>query len=215
MMSFKTMLGACALSLATLAGSAQAATVVNGSFERHPRVGNWAVFDTIPGWRTVDGNGIEIQTNRTLGQIDAQHGRSYVELDSHPNDGNSNSTMRQSIAFDVGRYLLSFYYSPRTHDAGSNGIAYSIGTDLMNLLSGSITGPGRDTAVGQWTRVTGLFDVTKAGTYNLDFAATGRAETYGGLIDNVAISPVPVPAGGVLLLTALGGLALARRRQRA
>jgi hypothetical protein len=54
-----------------------------------------------------------------------------------------------------------------------------------------------------------------AGLFNLDFGATGRPDTYGGLIDNVSIAPVPLPAGALLLLTAFGGLAVARKRKTA
>lgn len=42
-----------------------------------------------------------------------------------------------------------------------------------------------------------------------------NSETGGYDIDAVRISPIPLPAGGVLLLTALGGLAIARRRKQA
>lgn len=199
-------------------GAATAATVVNGSFEDVSggktlvNGGNWKVYDQITGWATTAGEGIEVQTNTI---IKAQDGNNYVELDSHPNNGlngaTTNSTMVQDILLAVGRYQLSFWYSPRTSDAGTNGISYSVG----DLLIGSITGPGSNpvTAVGKWTEVLAEFTVTTAGSYKLTFAAGGTANQLGGFIDNVSVSAVPLPAGGLLLLTALGGLAAARRRK--
>lgn len=205
MMSIKSISGALALTL--LAGTAGAATIVqNGSFEEHDPVSNWAVFDSIPGWTTASGAGIEIQTNSTLGTIDARTGDSYVELDSR-----NNSSMEQVINFTTtGRHLLSFWYSPRRDLPLSNTIEYFFDGEML----GSITGPnGLETAVGKWTEITAEFIVAAAGEYTLKFAATGTDDSYGGLIDDVSISAVPVPAGGVLLLTALGGLGLARRRK--
>lgn len=187
-------------------GAAQAATIVNGSFEDHPAISNWAVFGSIPGWTTSSGAGIEIQTNATLGTIDAHSGNSYVELDSH-----NNSSMEQVLDFtETGLYELSFWYSPRRDLIASNTIEFFLGGTML----GSVTGPdGVATAVGQWSLVTAQFMIDTIGQQTLRFAAAGTNDSYGGLIDDVSIAAVPVPAGGVLLLTALGGLALARRRK--
>ena len=201
----KILAGATALALALAAGAAGAATVQNGSFEDHPHVSNWAVFGSIPGWTTLSGAGIEIQTNATLGTIDAHSGTSYVELDSH-----NNSSMAQVISFGAtGLYELSFWYSPRRALPGSNTIEYFMGGTLL----GSVTGPDATTAVGSWTEITARFVIDTIGDYTLAFAATGTDDSYGGLIDDVSISAVPLPAGGLLLMTALGGLGLARRRR--
>lgn len=214
-------------------GAAQATTVINGGFEETPGNptgafgdklgslasgsgnGSWDVYKTIPGWKTASGAGIEIQTNNTLGSIDAHSGKHYVELDSHGR--HSNSTMQQVINLAAGQYRLSFYFSPRTANAKSNGIAYSI-TDFLcdTLVSGAITGPGKDTAVGTWTLVTALFTVKEGGSkVKLAFSATGKQDTYGGLIDDVSISAVPLPPTAILLGSALVGAAAVSRRRRA
>ncbi|MDZ4093446.1 MAG: hypothetical protein U1D35_00880, partial [Paracoccaceae bacterium] len=188
--------------IALLSAPAGAATIVqNGSFENIPGPlsnGNWGVFNSIPSWYTVSGGGIEIQTNPTLPTIDAQDGNNYVELDS-----TSNSSMEQLINLGVGRYILSFFYSPRNGDANDNGIDYGV-NDLsglplvVNLFQGNVSGPSLvpATAVGLWTRITGIFNVTTAGQYQLKFAATGTNNSLGGLIDNVSVASVPVPAAG-------------------
>lgn len=228
------LLAAALLALA-LPSAAAAATVVNGSFEADAGraqdgqafgtlaagTGNnsWSVFDSLPGWTRVGGTGIEVQTARTLGSIDAHGGNHYVELDA-----NSNSAMQQMLTLEAGRYLLSFWYSPRDSRDASNGIAYAVGS----LVAGSITGPAPATGttpltrVGLWTEVTALFDVSTRGSYALSFAATGTSNGYGGFIDDVSVTAVPqpfaavpLPAGGVLLAGGLGLLAaLGRRRAK-
>ena len=205
----------------------QAATIVqNGSFEDSPgttglngRAFNslvsgapgWDIFTTVPGWKATGGAGIEIQTDKAVGQTDALFGEHYVELDS-----NNNSSMHQTLSLTAGRYLLSFWYSPRAlqgnSQAQTNGISYAIAN-----LAGSVTGPGgvNGTKVGDWTEITGIFNVGADSTYNLDFAAVGTSDSYGGFIDNVSVAAVPVPAAGLLLVGALGGLAALRRRRAA
>ncbi len=194
--------------------------LINGSFEETPTVNgalfdslatpgdaSWAVFSTLPGWTAIptDGPGIEVQTDETLGSIDAQDGAHYVELDS-----TANATIRQTVFLAAGTYDLSFWYSPRLSNANTNGMTYSIAG-----LFGSLAGPGINpvTAVGQWTQIVAQFVVGVSGNYDLDFAATTENDSYGALIDNAVISAVPVPAAGGLLLFGLGGLAALRRRK--
>ncbi|QIE57487.1 PEP-CTERM sorting domain-containing protein [Pikeienuella piscinae] len=231
-----------AVALAVLFGFAAApaqALVVNGGFEdttsSTPGVGlvnqntlgslasgsgsrSWDVFTSLNGWTTTAGSGIEVQTNNTLGSIDARTGQHYVELDSHPAP-NSNSTMAQDLVLDSGRYNLEFYYSPRNGDVGSNGIGFSVIDGLSNsLLLGEVTGPDANssTSVGLWTLITASFTVASDNTpITLGFSATGTANTLGGLIDDISVSAVPVPAALPLFLTAIAGLGFASRRRRA
>jgi hypothetical protein len=66
--------------------------------------------------------------------------------------------------------------------------------------------------MGRWTRFTHEFTAPQ-GSYRLFFSATGQSNGYGGLLDNVSITPVPLPGAGLLLLGAIGGLGLIRRRR--
>ncbi|MGB5869690.1 MAG: VPLPA-CTERM sorting domain-containing protein [Albidovulum sp.] len=213
-----------------LAGAATAASIVtNGSFEsgvpgntlglnHNALFGNlnstgpsWDRWKNINGWSTIGGPGIEIQSNRTLSTIDAHEGTKYVELDS-----NRNSAMVQSIALEVGSYMLSFWYSPRTSDPSTNGIEFNIGNALGYLTSGYATaGTPAPAKVGSWTKVWRIFNVTTAGNYDLRFAANGVSDSYGGLLDSVDVAQVPLPAAGFGLMAALGGLAALRRRRKA
>jgi hypothetical protein len=220
-----------AIAALVVSGSlAQAATLVqNGDFEVDPAPGSaglrngvlfgnlttsgpgWDIYSALPGWSATGGAGIEVQTDKAVGQTDALFGEHYVELDS-----NNNSSMRQTVSLTAGRYLLSFWYSPRAlqgnAQAQTNGVSYAIAN-----LAGNVTGPGglNGTTVGNWTEITGFFDVGADSTYNLDFAAVGTSDSYGGFIDNVSVAAVPVPAAGLLLVGALGGLAALRRRRAA
>lgn len=223
-----TALAALAVAISTGTYAHSATIVQNGSFEVAPAPGTkglnnrlfstlatsapgWEIFTALPGWTKIGGAGIEIQADAAVGHVDALFGEHYVELDS-----NNNSTMRQSLSLGVGRYLLSFWYSPRALQGGKTAETNGIGYSVANLV-GSISGPSLDsgTTVGSWTEVTGAFVVKTAGTYNLDFMAQGTSDSYGGFVDNVSIAPVPVPAAGLLLVGALGGLALLRRRRAA
>ena len=215
---------AAALVAAVAMPASAASLVVNGSFEtgipgntaglnNGALFGNlnnsgpsWDRWTSINGWTTTSGSGIEIQSNRTLDTVDAQDGTHYVELDS-----NSNSSMAQTLSLGVGKYLLSFWYSPRTSDPATNGIEYAIGT----IAGGKVkNGVPVGANVGTWVQIKTLFDVVKAGDYKLQFAAVGTNDTYGGLIDNVSVAPVPIPAAGFGLMAALGGLATMRRRRK-
>lgn len=200
----------CFAALTALAVPAQAATVVNGSFETTPGFTGertWQVFRGIEGWTVTRGNGIEVQSNRTLRGIDAYDGDKYVELDT--GGRRSNARITQTIHFEPGQYELSFQYAPRTKRRGSNGIAYSFAGEVL----GRVSGPTGTYQRKDWTRVSSIIKVEQAGMYDLSFAATGRQDRLGGLIDNVAISEVPVPASAFLLLGGLGAFGWVRRRK--
>lgn len=219
-------LTAAGLMASTLA--AGAATVQNGSFEIDPGVksqgvgnhgkgstfadmptsGNsWGIWqDAYPGWDTDDVNGIEIQTKRTLG-LTPYEGDYYAELDSR-----NNSSIMQDLMLSAGKYILSFAYAPRTNDANTNGIKFGV----EGVFEDVITGPTADILKKQWTLVTTEFTVAQAGSYSLFFKADGHSNSYGGLIDDIALTPapVPLPAAGLLLLGGLGGLAAMRRKRK-
>lgn len=220
------LLAAAVLALMAFSAAATATPIVtNGSFEsgvpgnkkglqNGARFGNlnssgpsWDRWLKINGWTRTYGSGIEVQSNRTLSTIDAQEGTHYVELDS-----NSNSGMKQTLNLTHGDYVLKFWYSPRTAQANTNGIEYTIG----GLAGGYVTTNKPVSAVvGVWTEIVTKFSVGKRGAYDLKFSATGLSDSYGGLLDNVSVAPVPLPAAGLGLMAALGGLASMKRRRKA
>lgn len=211
------------------AASANAATiVVNGSFEESydggeglvssHSGGDWLQYSAIPGWHVFGDNAFEIQTN-DLGIIDAADGERYVELDAH--GPNPNAGVRQSVFLDTGKYLLSFFYSPRVDkpQTSTNDIEFRVGTGGINgpsIVSGDVSGaPNTDYPHGEWTEVTAEFFVQVAGNYNLDFWAPtlNGGNTLGGFIDDVSIAPIPVPASALMLLAGVGAFGAARRKK--
>lgn len=213
-------------------GTAHSATLLtNGSFEDSTAVlgknnnasfsqlntgpgASWDVWDSLNGWTKGSGSGIEVQSDRTLGSIDAHEGVHYVELDS-----NNNSSMFQDVFLSAGEYVLSFFYSPRTGNVNTNGIDVSLG----GAYSESFAGPGGSlgSAVGAWTAIVRNIQIATDDTYRLTFGASLANDSYGGLIDNIALvsnnsapAPVPLPAPALLLGAALGGLGLTRKMRK-
>lgn len=81
------------------------------------------------------------------------------------------------------------------------------------LFTGTVKINGTDTSVAN-----GVFNTPLTGSvFNFQYLPVDRiaGSTNEFYIDSVDISAVPVPAAGVLLMTALGGLAAVRRRKRA
>lgn len=212
-----------------------AATVVNGSFELDPGInGNfgdafadldsgtggrsWDVWSQLPGWTVSSGPGIEVQTDATIGQIDPIDGAHYVELDSHGSsrNRNTNTAIYQDIALTAGSYQLSFYYSPRDNSQNTNGIFYSI-IGSETYVDALVDGPSGDTPRGEWTEILANFTLLSDETVRLSFAATGasgRSGHQGGLLDDVAIAPVPLPAAAWMLLAGIIGLGATQARRK-
>lgn len=188
-----------------MASSAFGATVANGSFETGTVTlgsGYGISLSNYGGW-DVGPAGIEIQEDGAIGAIDAQDGERYVELDT-----TVNSFISQTISFtSAGSYLLNFWYSSiRNND----GITAEIGGVSQNYTTIGSSNTG-------WQLVTLAFTSDGTTPQLLKFSATGAGNPgVGGLLDNVSItqtSVVPLPATGLMLLGALGGMAALRRRK--
>ncbi|MES2635783.1 MAG: hypothetical protein V4605_00560 [Pseudomonadota bacterium] len=186
------------LALLSAASSANANLIQNGSFEDTiQNNGTWNVYNSINGWSTTSGAGIEVRNNV---EGTASHGLNFVELDSH-----NNSAMQQTVATSPGSlYELLFDYSPRVNQpAATNGIAVFWNGTLLAEITG--TGGVSNLWVSQH------FFVTGTGNDVLGFAATGTNDSFGGNIDYLQLNAVPTPAAAWLFASALGLFGFARR----
>lgn len=196
----KLLIASMLLSASSLAN---ANLIQNGSFEETIQGnGSWSVYNSINGWSTISGPGIEIRNNV---EGTASDGVNFVELDSH-NGGNTNSAMAQTIATSAGSlYELLFDYSPRINQpASTNGISVFWNGNLLS----NVTGIGG--ATNNW--LTYQFLVTGTGNDVLQFLATGTNDSLGGNIDNVQLNAVPVPAAIWLFASAIGLFGFSRRQ---
>lgn len=209
---------AAASTVAIIGSVASASTVINGSFED---IGDgvlngsgWQIFPDVPGWNGAPT--IEIQSEPTLG-FKAQEGDYYAELDT-----NRNSRIFQNVVLDAGTYVLSFFYSPRVNqtptDTNDLGYSVSTGDDLVSeIIAGA---PNDDYPHGIWTEVKAYFTLERSETVELSFEALGAESgdncgSCGALIDDISLAAVPLPAGVLLMLSALGAFGFARRRTQA
>lgn len=190
------------VALLSVSSFANANFIQNGSFEETKQAnGSWSVYNSVNGWQTVSGPGIEIRNN-IVGT--ASHGVNFVELDSH-NGVDTNSAMAQTIATSSGGlYELLFDFSARINQPSStNGISVF----WNNVLLADITAIGGSS--NNW--LTQQFFVTGTGNDTLKFLATGIDDSLGGNIDNVQLNAVPVPAAVWLLGSAIALFGFGRR----
>ncbi|WP_169567877.1 hypothetical protein [Sneathiella limimaris] len=199
------------------ASSASAALLTNGGFENPVQSnGSWSVYDSIDGWTKFAGTaGIEVQTGN-VGGATAYEGSNKVELDSH-----SNSGMYQQVYLNSGAYQLSFQYLGRTENVSTNWINYDLeigavsnGQTNDNGTVFGINGNSAPKSYGWWNIVQD-FTITSSGWYTLEFWADGTSDSYGGYIDDVQLSAVPLPPAMLLFGGAMLGLGWLSRRKKA
>lgn len=198
----KIILGA----LAACAMSAHANLIVNGSFENngsdlYANYGNWQTYNSITGWSN-SGSQVEIQNNGLFGAAAvAADGSNWLELDSYA----SYSITSQSIAAVAGQsYTVSFAYAGRP-DAPLNDNQMVV--NLNGSLSSYATGNSVSGGPLNWTYAT--FTFTATGSDFITFSAAGPNDSYGMLLDDVAVNVAAVPEPGTLGLFGIGLFALA------
>jgi hypothetical protein len=147
----------------------------------------YVIFQSIPGWETTFGSGIEIQHRRPKGTPFL--GDQLVELDSRGNSG-----MRQQVPTTPGRaYRLTFAYSPRPGvPPESNGIEAYFNNELVI----SITASGIGLPDTSWIVFTNTV-IAATSSSSLEFRAIGVSNTVGGYIDDVRLEPLAGPTLGI------------------
>lgn len=209
---FKKMALMAAVAGAAFAATpAAAATSFNTNFDSVAvPAGGYTVVQSVEGWNTWSGRGIELQNN-AAGTPHSQN--NLVELDSNPGPG-SNSAMYYNI--DPGVYKLNFFYSARPNVAADSNI---INVFLSTGAIGSALGAGQIaslTANGlgdtSWTETTLFFTVSQSS--KLVFAAAGKDDTLGGYLDTMSLSAIPEPATWAMMIVGFGMVGGAMRRRR-
>jgi choice-of-anchor C domain-containing protein len=180
--------------------------LINGSFELGPPPFSFHDIDIPPGstditgW-VVTGNGIDLLED----PWDVSDGIRAIDL-----DGRSPGGIEQTFATLLGQlYAVSFDVSGNPQ-----------GGSLLKPLRVSVGGVSNDytfDATGLstidalvWQPVFFSF-VAPAGSATLSFASLSASGSYGALIDNVQVTPVPEPT---TLALVLAGIAAAGRRVR-
>jgi hypothetical protein len=124
-----------------------------------------------------------------------------------------NRTHTAELVFTGGQSALSLLWgSPDKTNMiefflGGTSVARFLGADLVGLSKDIVKGPGRGAALLSFAGFT--FDAVR-------FTARAKGGSFEfSNLRTAAVSTVPLPAGGVLLLAGLGGLAALRRRKAA
>lgn len=146
---------------------------------------------------TGDGTNLAVRNAPNYGRVNTTTGGSRF-LDSNDTLG-----MVWNVALAGGAMFDRIIFS--LSDAADQGARLSIiaGQETLETIVGQKNGAVRLVEIRFGTLVSGAtILLSNNGRLNDGFA-----------IDDATVGAVPLPAGGVLLLTALGGLGLARRRK--
>lgn len=204
----KHIIAALALGL-LVGGAAQAATIANGGFETGPTPGGFTTLNSgntaVNGWTVTSGSIDYIGSYWT-----ASEGSRSLDM-----SGTTAGAISTTISDLVAGRSYTLFFDLAGNPAGGPAIkTLMVSVDaLMQSFTFTTTGKTQG-AMGWLTQSLGF--VATAPTATLTFTSQ-TATAYGPALDNVRIetAAVPLPAGGLLFVSALAGLAALRRRKTA
>ena len=129
----------------------------------------------------------------------------YIDMDGSTFDAGRIDTIATFAAFAGSTYSISFDYGVNAANAETLTFGFAGWVGTLLIPAGGIA---------SLTPFTVTFQALTTGNSTLFFEAAGN-DNQGPVIDNVSLAAVPLPAGGLLLLGALGGIAALRRRKAA
>jgi hypothetical protein len=204
----KTFFAAALLSTALFA-PAQAATVFFDDFES-----NTLGTPNVNGTQNVAGWSVASGTVDVIGTGFYQWYGTGRYLDMNGSSGTPGRIERTIGGLVAGRsYTLSFNYGYNQNSGSNEQLSFGIAN-----LAGALNPADFALVVGSTPGLASYSFKASAASHDLFFADTGATwwDNGGPILDNVQVdlAPIPLPAAAPLLVAALGGLALFRRRRR-
>lgn len=198
------------LGLAATMAVANANIVVNGSFEQHDAFQSnpqWSYFygtsgNQVTGWSSTS-TSIPLEVGRaSVYGVSGQAGLDVMELDSTANVGAT-----QILATPGGLLNFSFLYAARSGQVATSTFSVYWNGNLVTSFAPN------STVMTQYSA-----QLTALASNTLEFRGTGSSDSYGALIDDVNLTPVPEPStyvAGILLALPVIAQGLRTRRNRA
>lgn len=199
---------------AAIAGSSHATVLLNETFDDEATTfGTTLNFDSYSSFDQYVGN-TDLIASGGYGITCVGGTGGCVDLEGSSAGVTPSSLLEFFFPGEVGSYTISFDLSGNQRNGSSDTVtaAYFVGdaqdTGTNYVVSGSA-----------FTTYTMMFNVTVAGSGHFQIGQSNPSDNIGAILDNVVITfddgmaPVPLPASGLALLAALGGLGLTRRRR--
>lgn len=181
-----------------MGSAASAATVIfednfdGEAYGLNQGLNNWAVSDG-----TIDVIG--------TGFFEIAGPGTYLDMDGSTRNAGRITTLAVFNVVAGEAYSLAFDYGKNGSGAETLSFGFGGWTDSLALAAGAMAG---------FSSVVYNFTASVTGQTSLFFENSG-GDNQGALLDNVSLSAVPLPAGGLMLIGGLAALAALRRRKLA